>query len=362
MNYQFLILQAIAIILVVIGHIGGLYLLTDWFPAYSFHMPLFIFISGYFYKFGSELDIIGFIKYKVKKLIIPFFLWNFFYGLITSFLLKMGIVNFGSNINFQTMFIEPWITNQQYGLNTSSWFVLSLFLIQISYVILLKVFEFIKFRNKYLISIIIFIIGILGTYLSKEGYNQGIYLTIIRVMFLLPFYSLGSLYRIDLEKKDKINNSCYFIIIFTIQAIMIKFYGDLEFSSVFCHFNGRILLPYITSMTGIMLWLRISKILEKSLKDSKIVKLIGKNTWSIMMHHQLCVFMVTCFIYIVLNNKISGFNFEAFKVDPWYVYNSNDSRLLFIYAVIGIIIPISIKIIIEKLINTIKSYSAKNVI
>ena len=54
-NYQFLILQAIGIILVVLGHKGGISLATDWFAPYSFHILLFIFISGYFYKTNGNL-------------------------------------------------------------------------------------------------------------------------------------------------------------------------------------------------------------------------------------------------------------------------------------------------------------------
>ena len=48
LNYQMLILQTIGIILVVVGHVGGIGLFSDWFPISSFHMPLFVFISGYF--------------------------------------------------------------------------------------------------------------------------------------------------------------------------------------------------------------------------------------------------------------------------------------------------------------------------
>ena len=72
-NIKFLILQTIGIILVVLGHKGGINLFTDWFPIYSFHMPLFIFISGYFYKTNSESNLIAFIKNKSKRLLIPYF-------------------------------------------------------------------------------------------------------------------------------------------------------------------------------------------------------------------------------------------------------------------------------------------------
>lgn len=50
LNPQFLILQSVAILSVLIVHKQnlGIQLFTDWFPFASFHMPLFVFISGYF--------------------------------------------------------------------------------------------------------------------------------------------------------------------------------------------------------------------------------------------------------------------------------------------------------------------------
>lgn len=51
-NYTFKILYCTGIILVVCGHCnnGGLNLFFDWFPPYGFHLALFVFSSGYFYK------------------------------------------------------------------------------------------------------------------------------------------------------------------------------------------------------------------------------------------------------------------------------------------------------------------------
>ena len=58
-NIQFAILQSIAILFVVIGHSGDISFCFEWFPISSFHMPLFIFISGYFYKEKQEKKLIS---------------------------------------------------------------------------------------------------------------------------------------------------------------------------------------------------------------------------------------------------------------------------------------------------------------
>ena len=59
-NYKFLVLEALAIIFVVLGHNQPINMcLNNIFLFYSFHMALFVFISGYFFK---ETDIKTFLK------------------------------------------------------------------------------------------------------------------------------------------------------------------------------------------------------------------------------------------------------------------------------------------------------------
>ena len=78
-------LQAFGIILVVIGHsyYGNTEGLWTYAWIYSFHMPLFMFISGYLLQYGAENKSIalssvplygsgGFIWKKVKRLLIPY--------------------------------------------------------------------------------------------------------------------------------------------------------------------------------------------------------------------------------------------------------------------------------------------------
>ena len=57
-NRQFRILSALGIIFVVAGHLGyGVFDLGGVFPYYSFHVYIFLFVSGYFYKDEAEKNI-----------------------------------------------------------------------------------------------------------------------------------------------------------------------------------------------------------------------------------------------------------------------------------------------------------------
>ena len=78
------ILRAISIVLVILGHsfIAGdnnnlliRYIIK---LIYSFHMPIFFFISGFFalkiFNIDSNKDKLKFLEYKAKRLIIPYFI------------------------------------------------------------------------------------------------------------------------------------------------------------------------------------------------------------------------------------------------------------------------------------------------
>lgn len=356
-NTQFLILQSLAIIFVVLGHSGGISILEEWFPVYSFHIPLFIFISGYFYK--NDMSILDYIVKKFKSLIIPYYIWNFIYGIIATILTTQNIISFASKIDLKSLFVEPWITGSQFGLNLASWFVTTLFLVQILNHIFRNIYNKVCLNNEYILMIIYLVIGIYGIFLANSGHYLNFNLIFIRIMFLIPFYNLGYLYKVFLEKKDNLDNIRYFIIIFIIQFIVLYKYGDIRFSALYCNnFNkGNILLPYITSITGILFWLRISKLLNASLRNSKVINYIGRNTWTIMMHHQLVFFIFNYVIYKI-STYINHINFDyiKFTTDAWYKIDVKDERFWIIYVIMGIFSPLIVK---YKFVNLLKKVKLK---
>ena len=113
LNPQFLILQSVAILSVLIVHKQnlGIQLFTDWFPFASFHMPLFVFISGYFFKPEAAEKAGAWLWKKARSLLLPFYIWNLIYGILITVLLDQGIVSFGYRLSFYTYFIKPWLNN-----------------------------------------------------------------------------------------------------------------------------------------------------------------------------------------------------------------------------------------------------------
>ena len=77
-NYQFKILYFFGILFIVACHCsyGGISLGYEWFYPGAFHLALFAFGSGYFYKTSSEDHILAYIWKKFKHLMVPVLLWN----------------------------------------------------------------------------------------------------------------------------------------------------------------------------------------------------------------------------------------------------------------------------------------------
>lgn len=167
-NYKFKFLYAIGIILVVAGHCknGGISIAYDWFPPYAFHLGLFMFASGYFYKEKNEDNIKGYIWKKIKKLIIPMFVWNLIYG-IFDYILKQKGFSIGGELSFDNLVINPIFNGHQFIFNMGSWFLVPLFCIEVFNVLFRKLLNKIYKKNisEYFYAVLYFILGFIGVYL-----------------------------------------------------------------------------------------------------------------------------------------------------------------------------------------------------
>lgn len=341
---------------------GGISLFYDWFTPYAFHLALFVFASGYFYKKDNEKNILKYIWKKIKKLIILMYIWNLVYGIFIQITRIKGFT-IGGDLNFTNLIIAPIINGHQFIYNMSSWFLVPLFIVETINIIFRKSANKIKIKNEYIIFIIYLLLGFLGIKFASEGnYSPGWQLVLDRVLYFLPFYGLGTLYKNKLEKKDKLNNASYFTIIFLFQLIVITVNnGLISYTPSWCNdFTNNLISPFIIAVLGIAFWLRIAKIIEPIIKNSKTINLIADNTYAIMMHQFIGFFCVKT-LYALLSRFIplfKDFNWNLYKTDIWYFYlPKNLSQWRIIYLIAGIFIPIIISVIIRKifeLINKIK--------
>lgn len=352
-NYQFKILIAFAILFVVCGHTGSYILCFDGIFMYdSFHMPLFAFISGYFFHYKTnEKSRINQLKKELlkqsKRLLIPFFLWNIIYSLILTFLRNNEPFLFlmGGDISFDGIFYRSLIMGDFSVLNIPSWFILTLFFVKIiSYM-----FRFILdlFNIKISIHKIMFlflIIGICGIKIAQNDMIFDFKILLSRILYLSFWYEVGYYYKSFLEKYDTFSNVKYIIVCLIVQYILLFMHSGGSMSIVYAGiYPYGVFTTILYAANGIAFWLRISKILEPYLKENKYILYIGNHTFDIMMHHAFFIKLYNgLFWFISLNFHIfNNFDIEKYRTEIWYIflpYNSN--AFSFIDVLVGVIFPL----------------------
>lgn len=360
-NYTFKILYAFGMIFIVAGHCsnGGISLVYDWFTPYSFHLGLFVFASGYFYNKYAEQNIGKYVLKKVKRLILPLYAWNLAYGLFVTFLHTAGF-SIGEKLTIRSLLLDPVMHGHQFAFNMGGWFVVPLFMVQMYNVITRKIVtNFIKKEvSEWFYALAGMALGVLGVFLASRGYYYDGWLILVRMLYFIPFYEIGYLYRVRLEKKDKIPNVLYFGIIFGIQLFIFYKYGkQVSYKPSWCNdFQDGVVLPFVVGFIGIAFWLRVSKILTPALKNSRAVKIISDNTFAIMLH-QFLGFLSVNTLFALLNKYsglCQGFDFELYKSDIWYYYlPGNVQQSLIIYLVAGIVVPLCIQLFVNIVIRNV---------
>ncbi len=354
-DYRFKLLYCLAIILVVAGHTqgGSIRLFENWFPLGGLHIMLFVFASGYFYQIESNENVLYYLIKKIKKFIIPLFIYNIFYGLFSNIMINRGFY-LSTPLSLKSLFVDPIISGHQFGYNMGSWFIIPLLMCEIYNICLRFILKKTSIPE---IAYWLFntLLGIVGIGLAINGYNTGWYLVIVRFLFFLPFYAFGTFYKHTYEKYDlKIPNLVYFSIIIFIKLLISFFLLKMPYyTPSWCNdFVDGPLIPIINGLVGILFWFRICHILSSSIGKGKYINIIANHTYSIMMNQFLGFFLIK-FIFSLISQYtplFHDFDQNLYHTDIFYYYLPHGQEfMLIIYVCAGIIIPIFIDKIIDLL-------------
>lgn len=336
------ILKALAIILVVSGHLE--FRFFDMFPPYSFQLALFFFISGMLFK-DKYLDSVGeFIKRRIKSLLVLYFLYSAFYCLVTIIIDKLTGKFWGMELSFKNFFITPFLNGHQFDLSCPMWFVMQLFITMVTFLFLQKQFrnipEKIKFAIYTLMGFSAIPISKMFTPILFSINNSNTLTTInpvalilVRTLFSLFFVYLGHFYTTKIEGKYNIFTPKILAWVICIQAILWHFNRDfnpthgigLSYVLVWARFDSQIIVPVLTSITGIWFSLFFIHVTYNYLKDIKFIKTIGENTYHIMANHLFVMFIITAIIF-----KINGIPFEERNLhNIYWIYNPVQNTYLY---------------------------------
>lgn len=293
------ILKALAIVLVVSGHLE--FRFFDMFPPYSFQLALFFFISGMLFKEKYLDNAADFIKRRVKSLLLLYFLYSAFYAIVTIILAKLTGKFWGMDLNLYNFFVTPFLNGHQFDLSCPMWFVTQLFITMVTFLFLERMFRNLSTTKK---SIIYTLMGFSAIPLSKVFPLTPVFLVIIRTLFSLFFVYLGHFYIKKIHGNYNIFTPKILGIVLCLQAVLWHFNRDfdpvhgigLSYVLVWARFDSQIIVPVLTSITGIWFSLFFIEITYNYLKDIKFVRLIGENTYHIMANHLFVMYIITAVI------------------------------------------------------------------
>ena len=366
----FCILSSLAIIMVVAGHAGySILTVGELFPYYSFHMPLFMFISGYFYRESEEEHPFLYIKKKVRRLLVPYLIWNMFYGIIAWAMRAVGF-SMGERISIQTLFIAPFLHGYQYIYNYAAWFVPVLFVTEV-----INMAARLALRRvgglaagltggrtrqgehetragadrltEWIMLAGSLVVGMVTVQLAIGGHVWGNYKAAGRILFLFPCFQMGRFYRQKLEKHDTLGNLPYFAIVLGTQTLLNICCNGLAFGSVWCtgFANGPV-IPYVTSVSGIAFWLRIARVITPLAGENGALRFLGRNTYAVMMHH-VAVFMLIKAVIAGLASSAglcADFDFAQFHTNIDYIYLVRGAEhFKMVYLSAGVILPLGLQ-------------------
>ena len=260
-NETFDILRGVTIILVVIGHSGCPNYLRN--LIYLFHMPVFYFISGYFFNKNDKINSFQFIKRKINTLYKPFLVYSFIFLLLSNTFSKLYLTNdvITSKVFLQKTFNILMFKNSFMLL--PFWFLRSLFIVNIMFLIQYVFIKRINISDKYILIIGI-ILYIIGSYYCVN--NIHLPLEIQREFIFLFFFILGYFYKSVFIPRLKYDTLVMFISLI-ICANFVKI--DLAYSIIY---NPILLI--VCSVFGITLIVDLCYRLKKI--DNKFVNLIKR--------------------------------------------------------------------------------------
>ena len=306
------VMKGIGIISVVIGHVygGGIHKLI-----FSYHMPLFFFIGGYFFKPNGSL--FYYFKKQSKSLLVPYL------SFLTLIYLVFYLPDLIRNSNLENLlgFVFRPLLGGKWLVSYASvfWFITCYFLTQQT-----ANYLFIKYSDKKLL-----IIGSVFLFLS---YINSIYLKDLWVPWNLnvvfaafPFFLLGFMY----SKSKFVIKDTVLLIISCISIFLVFALDDNTYDMKYSEY-GIPLLTFFCSLVLIVFIKRISEIISIN-RYSQFIGQLGKASLVIMYGHQPLQIVLRS--YFLDNKFIISFLSITLSFFLYKVLSSNESTKFFFLGI-----------------------------
>lgn len=316
----------------VIGHSGCPDKLS-WF-IYTFHMPLFFYLSGFFFKETNIQAPLNYVFKKIKGIWWPFQKWC----LICLWLHNL-FYYFGINSSYNSLFITLsntftcmiFMQGSDY-LCSGTWFLHDLFVGSILLVFSTKIFH--KCRLSFVASmfssfLFFILLAAIFSYFDFVIAIKWIRILETRTLYATALIALGFLYKQKIQTLlANIDSIIMFLSTFICLILAIKFLPKTNINVDYI----TILLGIMLSLCGLAMVISLSKILSNIRPLSRLFVFIGEHTIIIFFMHTISFKLVS--LLLIINGYFSWSDFSVISLRygcSWIAY-----------SIIGVIIPLII--------------------
>lgn len=271
--------------------------------VYSFHIPLFFFLSGLVFLPNRYACFGEFLKKRLKGLLIPYAVFSFLTWIVW---LMYSLATHADVESYWMPLLQTLIAQGSEGYlvhNVPLWFVMCLFSVEVIYYFLSKLKDWVNM----LLCIVLCVLGVLSTKATFYDFST-LPWSIDVALMALPFYMIGSLLtkhvshakQLELVKNHK--SLCVFL--FVVAATVVYFGASYNGHVSMGHANlGRNpLVFYGTAVFGVVGFMLLSIFVSQSAsKLVSCVKWIGRNSFRFMAVHNPVKGIVIVIIAKLLN-------------------------------------------------------------
>jgi len=314
------VLKAYTIFLVFVGHKTDNVLLEQ--IIYSFHVPLFFWISGFAFNRSKYNNFFNFLNKKIRTLLVPYFVFGlfsfiFWFVIVRSLSIRGQALSMDPLPRFWGIFygvgVEPWCN----PMDIAFWFLPCLFVTEIFFWFINSLFQ-VNVRN--IVVILFLICG---------------YLTTIWLPFHLPwsadvaltaifFFHVGNITRFLDINLSEIRLGWKISLIFLLFFIMvlssiINGKADMNYN----HY-GNMILFIIAALSGIY----FSYLMLRELSVSHIISYVGQNTIILVGLGGISSFIIKSIYFVILKSFPIG---EKMGLSETIIYS---------FLEIGLLLPV----------------------
>ena len=360
------IIKGIAIILMVYGHTFGV--ARDF--IYLFHMPVFIFVSGYCFNkaHGASLQQAeGYFFSRVRRLLIPYMGFNIVYTILNNVFISLNFYTDNGAFKQDVVFIQKAAQTLMHRkgvrelvvdvynvltlkeipqMGSASWFLIVLFLVCVIHCFVEYGIKDFGSKVRVAVLCVLLAINLLVAFAISNGFASeapiadrhlqvfGVYSCYLMGVLTRSFVDAGMLGKLLAKKWIVV---CVGPVSFVILLALLPF-GTLELS------KSQIVNPVFlvaTTFLGMVMLASVAADLENNFLG-RWLTFIGKHTMSILFLHIIAFKLVSVGYCLAVGKPM-------YMVASWPVIFDAPEYVLIIYTIVGVALPLLADAVIDRL-------------